>query len=121
MNEPIEKIWRQFAQNRDRLDLRGRLAEYYLPIVHDAAARISGEFCEKLPAGLRGEISRDDLISAGTLGLLEAVDTFQPESGGAFEPFARRRIRAAIAEDLATLDWVPHALRLKLNRLKEEE
>lgn len=47
---------------------------------------------------------RDDLISAGVVGLIDAVDRFDPSRGVPFEAFARVRVRGAILDELRRLD-----------------
>lgn len=63
-----------------------------------------------------------DLVSAGILGLLDAIEKFRPDRGVKFRTYAEVRIRGAILDSLRALDWVPRALRKKgkeLQRLQE--
>lgn len=91
---------------RDELEaVRQELISEHMPIVRSIARRIH----EQLPA----HVSRDDLYSAGVIGLLEAVDRFDPSKGVLFRTYAQHRIRGAILDSLRSLDWSPRQLRSK--------
>ena len=64
---------------------------------------------ERLPQ----HVELDDLISAGTLGLLDACTKFDPKKNVQFRSYAQFRIRGAILDSLRTLDWSPRELRRK--------
>jgi len=64
-------------------------------------------------------VSFDDLIQAGMLGLIDAVDKFDPQKNVQFLSYARYRIRGAILDDLRQLDWGPRNLRQKARRLEQ--
>ncbi len=68
----------------------------------------------KLPA----HIELADLISAGTLGLMEALGKFQPGLGIRFETFAESRIRGAMLDELRRMDWFSRGLRQKIKKLE---
>jgi RNA polymerase sigma factor for flagellar operon FliA len=55
----------------------------------------------------------DDLVSAGTLGLVQALESFDLSRGLAFSTYAMRRIRGAILDELRSRDWVPRSVRAK--------
>lgn len=59
----------------------------------------------------------DDLVSAGTVGLIKAVETFDPSRGLAFSTFAAPRIRGAILDDLRKRDPVPRSVRRKQRQI----
>jgi RNA polymerase sigma factor for flagellar operon FliA len=63
-------------------------------------------------------VSQDDLISHAVIGLIDAVDRYDPEYGPPFEGFAMPRIRGAILDALRQLDWVPRSVRLKEQKLR---
>lgn len=56
-------------------------------------------------------MERDDLISYGYFGLIDAAERFDPERGVKFESFATPRIRGAILDGLRAVDWVPRSVR----------
>jgi RNA polymerase sigma factor for flagellar operon FliA len=76
-----------------------------LPLIKHVAHRVA----MRLPAN----IEMRDLINAGVLGLLDAVDKFEPERGVKFKTYAEVRIRGAILDSLRDLDWAPRSLRKK--------
>lgn len=64
-------------------------------------------------------IDLDDLVSVGTVGLIKAVDDFDPERGARLETYARYRIRGAILDELRRLDIFPSSTRMKLHQLED--
>ena len=70
---------------------------------------------ERLPQ----HVELDDLISAGTLGLLDACSKFDPARNVQFRSYAQFRIRGAILDSLRTLDWSPRELRRKGRAVEE--
>jgi RNA polymerase sigma factor for flagellar operon FliA len=56
-------------------------------------------------------ISLDDLVSAGIMGLLDAIDKFNEDRGVSFKSYAEFRIRGAMLDELRSLDWVPRSVR----------
>lgn len=82
---------------------REALLREYLPAVRRHALALQ----VKLPAS----VDLDDLIQAGTLGLLDAMGRFDPEAGVAFLPFASQRIRGAMVDELRSRDWLPRSVR----------
>jgi RNA polymerase sigma factor for flagellar operon FliA len=96
------------AQCKERNDLaaiRDELIIEHIPMVRVIAGRIHG----RLPA----HVLLDDLYSAGLLGLIEAVDRFDPSKKVLFRTYAQCRIRGAILDSLRSLDWSPRRLRSK--------
>jgi len=60
-----------------------------------------------------------DLISSGTLGLLDAIAKYDPKQNDNFEAYAEIRVRGAILDELRGLDWVPRSVRQKSHALDE--
>jgi RNA polymerase sigma factor for flagellar operon FliA len=85
--------------------------EQYLPIVKYNAERIRA----KLP----DEVDRDDLISAGVFGLMDAIDAFDLGRGVKFETYCAPRIRGAILDELRSMDWVPRLVRSRAHKLDQ--
>jgi RNA polymerase sigma factor for flagellar operon FliA len=83
----------------------------HLPMVRYLARRIH----ERLPH----HVELDDLVSAGMLGLLDAMRKFDPEKKVQFRSYAQFRIRGAILDSLRTLDWGPRDLRRKGRAVEE--
>lgn len=63
-------------------------------------------------------VTWDDLVSAGFIGLIEAVDRFDPERSREFVSFARVRIRGAMLDSLRELDLLPRSMRERANALQ---
>jgi len=87
------------------------LAEEYIPIVrrHALSLRV------KLP----DNIELDDLIQAGYVGLLDAMQRFDETAGTPFQAFASSRIRGAMIDELRVRDWLPRSVRRKARSLDE--
>jgi RNA polymerase sigma factor for flagellar operon FliA len=64
-------------------------------------------------------IEIDDLISAGMIGLLNAIDKFDASRGANFKSYASIRIRGAIKDELRKMDWMSRSMRDKANRVKK--
>lgn len=62
-------------------------------------------------------MNRDDMKSAGMLGLLDAANKFDTSKGILFKTFAEHRIRGAILDEMRKLDWFSRSLRDKHNRI----
>jgi RNA polymerase sigma factor FliA len=68
---------------------------------------------------LPNNVDRDDLLSAGVLGLIKAVDRFDPGRGVKFETYATTVVRGEVMESLRARDWAPRSMRRKLRALSE--
>ncbi len=83
----------------------------YAPLIKTIAGRLA----MKLPP----HVDQDDLLSAGIMGLLDAIDKFDPEKGVAFKSYAEFRIRGAMLDELRAMDWVPRSVRKNAKILEE--
>ena len=88
-----------------------KIVKHYGPKIRYIAIRIK----LKLPR----TVELGELISAGTLGLMEALGKFKPQLGVHFESYAENRIRGAMLDELRRLDWIPRSLRQKVKILEE--
>lgn len=70
---------------------------------------IAGRMARRYPAN----VELDDLVNVGTLGLIDAVDRFDPSRGVPFKPYAEMRIRGAIVDWLRSEDFIPRPTRDK--------
>jgi RNA polymerase sigma factor for flagellar operon FliA len=95
----------QFASEEDRMAQRDTLVMEHLPQVRLIARQIHG----RLPS----HISLDDLVSTGVLGLISAIDNFDPSLNVQLKTYADRRIRGAILDSLREMDWAPRDTRKK--------
>jgi RNA polymerase sigma factor for flagellar operon FliA len=83
--------------------------EHYRPLVKYTAERLRSKLPEK--------VELDDLVSAGTFGLMDAIDAFDPTRGVKFETYCSPRIRGAILDELRSMDWVPRLVRARAHQL----
>jgi RNA polymerase sigma factor for flagellar operon FliA len=68
----------------------------------------------RVRSGLPATVELADLVSDGVIGLLDAIDKFEPDRGLQFQTYAAARIRGAIIDGLRTTDWVPRSTREKI-------
>lgn len=108
-DEEIRMLWRRFRATRDPLT-RERLVLSYSPLVK----YVVGRMMSNLPSHLESS----DLTSYGLMGLLGAIDRFEPDRGVRFESYAMTRIKGAIIDELRTLDWAPRSLRLRARQIE---
>lgn len=104
----IEQIWEQFFQTRNEQS-RNLLMEHYRGLVKYCAERVHSKLPDK--------VELDDLISAGTFGLMDAIDAFDKTRGVKFETYCSPRIRGSILDELRSMDWVPRLVRARAHQL----
>lgn len=92
-------------------EARERLLLEHLPQVRYIARRIH----DRLPA----QVPLEDLIHAGVVGLIDAVEKFDPSKNVQLKSYAKFRIRGAILDSLRELDWSPRHLRRKARQIEE--
>ena len=73
----------------------------------------------RLAIGLPAILDYEDILSYGTIGLIEALDRFDGSKGVKFETYAISRIRGAIIDALRSLDRLPRSVRQKARRLEQ--
>jgi len=95
-------LWRRYRETRDQA-IRDRLILGYSPLVKYVAGRLG--------SGLPAHVDEQDLVSYGLLGLIGAIERFDPDRDVKFETYAIARIRGAIIDELRALDWVPRSVR----------
>jgi FliA/WhiG family RNA polymerase sigma factor len=88
---------------------RTELIKEYAPLIKFVAQKIA----VRLPAN----IELDDLISSGVIGLMDAIDKYDPNRDNRFKTYAEFRIRGAILDELRSQDWVPRSVRDKAKLL----
>ena len=96
--------WQRWLRRRN-IAARDHLIVSYSPLVKFIAGRVG--------AGLPASVDPGDLVSTGVLGLIDAIERFDPNQGVKFETFATPRIRGAIYDGLRQLDWVPRSVRTR--------
>jgi RNA polymerase sigma factor for flagellar operon FliA len=110
--EDVDQLWAVYKNNPTD-QLRNRLVERYISIVYHRAERV----WSRLPEG----IELDDLIQVGTIGLMNAISSFDPSRGIRFEAFCLPRIQGAMQDYLRDTDWAPRAVRSKSTKLRDAE
>lgn len=81
--------------------------EYYITEYAPLIKTVAGRLAMRLPS----HVDHNDLLSAGIMGLLDAIEKFDPEKGVAFKSYAEFRIRGAMLDELRSMDWVPRSVR----------
>ena len=102
MAEDTQQLWLDYTKTKDKV-IRDRLILTYAPLVKYVAGRVG--------SGLPAHVDEEDLVSYGLLGLMGAIDRFDPSRDIKFETFAIARIKGAIIDELRSLDWVPRSVR----------
>ncbi len=103
---------KRYKQDTSGVDgkLRDQLIMDYAPLIRYVAQRISS----RLPSN----IEIDDLISAGVIGLMDAIEKYDPSRDNKFKTYAEFRIRGAILDELRSQDWVPRSVRDKAKKME---
>ncbi len=110
LNSKTEEIlWGDFQQKGDS-SARERLIEIYAPLIK----YVSGRLALFMPP----TVEFDDLIGYGAIGLIQAIDRFDPSRGVKFSTYALARIRGAMLDGIRKSDWFPRSLRQKERRLR---
>jgi RNA polymerase sigma factor for flagellar operon FliA len=105
----LKDLWRRYKEDGDER-ARERLVLAYAPLVKYVAGRMS--------SGLPAHVEEADLISYGLLGLISAIERFDPGRDIRFETFAITRVKGSIIDELRSLDWVPRSVRAKAREIE---
>jgi RNA polymerase sigma factor for flagellar operon FliA len=100
----LRELWQRYKEEGDER-ARERLVVAYSPLVKFIAGRMA--------SGLPSHMEEADLISYGLLGLIGAIERFDPDREIKFETFAVARVKGAIIDELRSLDWVPRSVRAR--------
>lgn len=106
----VLELWDKFVQTRDK-ESRQQIVLYYVPLVKLIVNRLN----IKVPRSFDAE----DLLSCGFMGLIEAVDKFNPKNGVKFETYASYRIKGAILDQIRKANWLPRSVFKKIQVLME--
>mgnify|MGYP006278566409 CR=1 FL=1 len=101
--EPSE-LWESYRENDD-IEARDALVEKHMGLVYHVA--------QQLMNTLHEDVDLEELVSAGAMGLMSALENYDHSRGNAFSTFAAPRIRGAILDDLRRQDPVPRSIRKK--------
>lgn len=108
MDTDERNLWKLYKKT-GRRELLEKIVEQYLNIVHYLA--------NKLNVFSSHTLDKEDLYSAGVMGLLEAVEKFDLDKGIEFQTFATIRVRGAIIDEIRKTDWVPRSVRQKAKKI----
>lgn len=106
-----KELWRRYKEENDR-EAREQLIMEYLDLVKYQAGRINTYVPDR--------IELEDLESYGIIGLIDAIEKFDPDRGYKFNSYAQKRIKGEIIDQLRKLDWLPHSLRQKAKIIKSK-
>ena len=103
----LAELWRQY-KDEGNIDAREELIVECLPMVKSLAQRFATYSC----------CDTDDFISAGIIGLLDALEKYDPAIQTSFKTYAKYRIRGAILDEIRNLQWTPRSIQEKVQNLK---
>lgn len=108
----MKALVKRYKQETPGVDarLRDHLIMDYAPLIRFVAQRVA--------ARLPSNIEIDDLISAGVIGLMDAIEKYDPSRDNKFKTYAEFRIRGAILDELRSQDWVPRSVRDKAKKIE---
>ncbi len=108
--DEIMQLWLAYQQSK-KVEIREKLIENYLPLVKLVASRLA--------ISLPQYVDKDDLISNGFFGLLDAIEKYDPMRGIKFETYAVVRIRGSMLDAIRAQDWVPVSVRQKAKNYEQ--
>jgi len=107
-NAAVAKKYKEDPKSFYRTN-KDKLVSEYSPLIKFIA--------QKIAVRLPSNIELDDLISAGVIGLMDAIDKYDPTRDNKFKTYAEFRVRGAILDELRSQDWVPRSVRDKAKLL----
>src|SRR5919201_1678061 len=107
--EQNQRLWNSYIANREPR-LREQIIVQYAPLVKYVVGRLA--------INMPTIVDSDDVISYGTLGLIDAVERFDPTRGIKFETYAIARVRGAIIDALRSLDQIPRTARQRAREIE---
>jgi len=110
MQAEDRELWLKYKETGD-LEAREQLVKRNIPLVRFTIERMT------VPQN-RSWLDIDDLVTAGIIGLIDALEKFDHEMGGKFSTYAFFRIRGAVLDEMRSMDWVPRSVRQKTRELE---
>ena len=112
MSSSISKKLKNLKDYREiDANIRDEIVVEYAPLIRYIAQKIAS----RLPSN----IELDDLISCGVIGLMDAIQKFDPSRDNKFKTYAEFRVRGAILDELRAQDWVPRSVREKAKLIEK--
>jgi RNA polymerase sigma factor for flagellar operon FliA len=106
---PTPELWERYRASGDAA-LRRELLDRYIGLVHHHAREMIRR---------THELELDELVSSGTVGLIQALEGFDPGRGLAFSTYALPRIRGAMLDELRRYDWAPRSVRSRSRQIEK--
>ncbi len=100
----VDELWMSYKQNGDQL-AKDELIIHYISLVKIIAGRLYVDY--------NHNVEYDDIVSYGIIGLIDAIEKYDPDKKNKFETYANFRIKGAVIDQLRSLDWIPRSLRQK--------
>lgn len=110
MSDKVSMLWAEYKENQ-QLEARDELIIHYAHIVKYVANRLA--------INLSSVVEKDELISYGIEGLIDAIEKYDHRRNIKFETYAITRIRGAMIDGLRSMDWVPVSVRQKSKELEK--
>ncbi|HUS57570.1 MAG TPA: FliA/WhiG family RNA polymerase sigma factor, partial [Planctomycetota bacterium] len=107
---PTAELWEHYRRSRSS-EIRNTLVSRYMHLVRSTAERVVPD--------LPDIVDRDELLGAGALGLMQAIEKYDDAHGAKFETYCSSRIRGAMLDELRNLDWMPRPMRSKAHRIRK--
>ncbi|MGC8764434.1 MAG: RNA polymerase sigma factor WhiG [Brevinematia bacterium] len=104
-----EELWEKYSKTKDQ-KIRNYFIEKYAPLVKYVAGRVA--------MNVPNNVDFNDLVSYGVLGLIDAIDKFDPKREIKFKTYAVTRIRGSIFDQLRAIDWLPRSVRQKAKEIE---
>jgi RNA polymerase sigma factor for flagellar operon FliA len=105
----VAVLWDDYGKDKDG-GARERLILHYSPLVKFVAGRLG--------SGLPAHVDEGDLVSYGLLGLIGAIERYDPDRDVKFETYAIARIKGSIIDELRAMDWVPRSIRSRAREIE---
>jgi RNA polymerase sigma factor for flagellar operon FliA len=107
--DDTQSLWLEYRRTGNQA-IRDRLILTYAPLVKYVAGRLG--------SGLPAHVDEGDLVSYGLIGLMGAIERYEPERDVKFETYAIARIKGAIIDELRAMDWVPRSVRSRAREIE---
>ena len=107
--DTTRSLWLEYRRTGDQ-KIRDRLILTYAPLVKYVAGRLG--------SGLPAHVDEGDLVSYGLLGLMGAIERYDPTREIKFETYAITRIKGQIIDELRAMDWVPRSVRSRAREIE---
>ncbi|MBU1078149.1 MAG: RNA polymerase sigma factor WhiG [Spirochaetes bacterium] len=104
-----DELWQEYKRKQNQ-DIREHFVKKYAPLVKYVAGKVA--------IGMPNNTDFDDLVSDGVLGLLDAIEKYEPDRNIKFKTYAVTRIKGAIFDGLRERDWIPRSIRQKAKQVE---